>query len=77
MHRYERLFRPRSIAVIGGGAWCANVVDQCEKLGFQGDVYPVHPSKSQIRGLTAYPSLGALPDVPDAAFIGVNRVATV
>lgn len=77
MHRYERLFRPRTIAVIGGGAWCANVVEQCGKLGFKGDVYPVHPSKSEIRGVTAYPSLEALPDVPDAAFIGVNRVATV
>lgn len=77
MTRYERLFRPRSIAVIGGGAWCANVIEQCQKLGFQGAVYPVHPSKSEIRGVTAYPSLDALPEVPDAAFIGVNRVATI
>jgi acyl-CoA synthetase (NDP forming) len=77
MTRYERLFRPRSIAVIGGGAWCANVIEQCQKLGFQGEVYPVHPSKSEIRGVKAYPSLDALPEVPDAAFIGVNRVATI
>ena len=31
MSRLERLLRPKSIAVIGGGAFGANVVQQCLK----------------------------------------------
>ncbi|MFN3261506.1 MAG: acetate--CoA ligase family protein [Pikeienuella sp.] len=72
----SRLLRPRSVAVMGGG-WAANVVEQCLKMGFAGEVWPVHPSKAAVGGVRAYPSLAALPGAPDATFIGVNRHATV
>jgi len=68
--------RPKSIAVLGAG-WALNVIEQCRKMGFHGPVWPVHPTKDQIGGLPAYPSLADLPGVPDAVFIGVNRYATV
>ncbi len=71
-----RLLRPRSIAVLGSG-WAANVVEQCRKMGFAGDVWPVHPTRTEIGGATCYPSIAALPSVPDATFIGVNRHATL
>ena len=73
----DRLLRPRSIAVVGGGAWCKQVVLQCQKMGFQGDIWPVHPSAKVIEGLPVYRSIDALPDAPDATFIGVNREATI
>ncbi|MCV2870711.1 acetate--CoA ligase family protein [Defluviimonas sp. WL0050] len=72
----SRLLRPRTIAVMGS-VWAGNVIEQCRKMGFDGPVWPVHPSKSEIGGLKAYPSLSALPEAPDATFIGVNRHATV
>ncbi|MGB3314514.1 MAG: CoA-binding protein, partial [Albidovulum sp.] len=72
----SRLLRPRSIAVMGS-VWAGNVIEQCRKMGFQGPVWPVHPTKSEIGGLKAYPSLAALPEAPDAIFIGVNRHSTV
>lgn len=75
--RFERLLRPRSITVIGGGAWCEAVVEQNLKLGFTGDIWPVHPSRQTIAGVDACSSLDALPGVPDAAFVGVNRQATI
>ncbi|MEO1138730.1 MAG: acetate--CoA ligase family protein [Pseudomonadota bacterium] len=77
MHDLGRLFRPKSIAVIGGGAWCTSVVEQCLKMGFEGPVWPVHPSKPSIGGLAAYDALEKLPGVPDAVFIGVNRAVTI
>lgn len=47
-------------------------------MGFDGPVWPaVHPTKAEISGLKAYPSLADLPQAPDATFIGVNRHATV
>ncbi len=76
-HRLDRLFRPRTIAVVGGGAWCASVIEQCAKMGFAGSVWPVHPKRTEVAGTPAYPTLDDLPGVPDATFIGVNRHATV
>ena len=76
MSRLDRLLRPRHIAVLGAG-WALNVIDQCRKMGFEGDVWPVHPTKAEIGGLKAYASLADLPEAPDATFVGVNRFATL
>ncbi|MCQ0094016.1 acetate--CoA ligase family protein [Roseovarius sp. M141] len=73
----SRLFRPRSIAVIGGGVWCASVTEQCRRMGYDGAVWPVHPKRAEMGGLPTYASLGDLPGAPDATFIGVNRNATI
>ena len=73
----DRLLRPESIAVFGGGAWCENVLIQCKKIGFRGKIWPIHPKKQKIAGLRAYASIEDLPGVPDASFIGVNRQATI
>ncbi len=71
-----RLLRPRSIAVLGSG-WAENVIAQCHRMGFDGPIWPVHPKRDSVGGLTAYPSLADLPGAPDATFVGVNRHATV
>lgn len=76
MTRLDRLLRPRHIAVLGAG-WALNVIEQTAKMGFAGPVWPVHPTKAEIGGLRAYPSLADLPEPPDATFIGVNRFATI
>ncbi|CAN0267331.1 unnamed protein product, partial [Chrysoparadoxa australica] len=73
----SRLLRPRSIAVIGGGAWCANVIRECRKLGFDGPVWPVHPTRAEVGGVPAFARIEDLPEPPDAVYIGINRAATV
>lgn len=73
----HRLLRPRSIAVVGGGFWCANVIEQCRKIGFKGDLWSVHPTRNELSGVPAFPTVADLPDTPDASFIGVNREATI
>jgi acyl-CoA synthetase (NDP forming) len=77
MDGIERLLRPRSIAVIGGGTWCANVIEQCRKIGFAGDLWAVHPTKARIGGLTPVPRIEDLPQAPDSAFIGINRDSAI
>ena len=72
----SRLLRPKSIAVLGG-SWAQNVVEQCLKAGYSGDIWPVHPKKSEVAGLPCYPSLEQLPGAPDAAFVGINRDASI
>ena len=73
----SRLFRPKSIAVVGGGAWCQQVILQSDRMGYEGAIWPVHPKADKISGHTVYKSLEDLPAVPDAAFIGINRHATI
>ena len=76
-HDLNRLLRPKTIAVIGGGTWCENVITQTRKFGFDGPVWPVHPNKSTIATKPAFKSIESLPDAPDATFIGINSHATI
>lgn len=77
MRDLRRLFSARSMAVVGGGAWCEAVIRVARALGFQGAVYPVHPSGRDIAGIAAMPRIEDLPEPVDVAFIGINRNATV
>ena len=71
-----RMLRPRSIAVVGGQA-AERVAEQCDRLGFEGEIWPVHPRRSMVAGHRAVATADELPSAPDAAFIGVNRRATI
>lgn len=73
----SRLFNPSSLAVIGGGAWGQAVIQQAEAFGFAGQIWPIHPSRDQIAGHTAFRGVPDLPAAPDATFIGINRDATI
>lgn len=73
----NRLLRPKTIAVVGGGAWCRQVVLQCQKMGFEGAIWPMHPSANDVCGLPVFRHLADMPSAPDATFIGVNRDATI
>ena len=64
------------MAVFGGREAC-EVVRQCKRMGFAGDIWPVHPSRETVEGYRCYRDVSALPGIPDANFIGVNRHATV
>ncbi|GIT87406.1 acetate--CoA ligase family protein [Roseobacter sp. OBYS 0001] len=72
----SRLLRPRSIAVVGGGYWCQQVVRQSRAMGFTGDIWRVHPRSDVVEGITAVARVRDLPHVPDAVFLGINRHST-
>ena len=76
MRDLTRLLHPKSIAVFGG-KWADNVIRQCRRSGFTGDIWPVHPTRDDIGGLRCFRSVEDLPGSPDAAFVGVNRHATL
>ena len=46
-------------------------------MAFVGDIWPVHPSASEVEGYRCYRSVEQLPNSPDASFIGVNRHITI
>jgi len=74
-YRFDRLFAPRSIAVVGGSPHAHSlgraVLTNIRSGGFDGPIYLVNPNYQQIDGLTAAPSFEALAGVPDLAVIAV------
>jgi acyl-CoA synthetase (NDP forming) len=73
---FERLLKPRSIAIFGG-AQAQEVIRQSDRMGYKGEIWPVHPKKTEILGRTVYRSVEDLPGSPDAAYVGVNRHLTI
>jgi acyl-CoA synthetase (NDP forming) len=73
---FERLLNPRTIATFGG-ANAQEVIRQSDRMGFQGEIWPVHPKKNEILGRRVYRSVEDLPESPDAAYVGVNRYLTI
>src|SRR5262245_25081042 len=74
----ERILRPRSVAVVGASerpeAIGTRVVNNLRKMRFAGSLYPVNPRYEAIGDLKCYPSLSALPETVDAAFLAVPAV---
>ena len=73
---FERLLKPRSITVFGG-AQAQEVIRQSDRMGYTGEIWPVHPKKEEILGRRVYRSVADLPGSPDAAYVGVNRHLTI
>ena len=67
----KRLFQPKNVAVYGG-IWSDYVVEQCEKLGFPGKIWRIHPNRKGC-----FRSAKELPDIPDSVFLGINRNLTI
>jgi acyl-CoA synthetase (NDP forming) len=71
----DKILRPKSIAVVGVSerpeAIGTRVLNNLRKMGFSGPLYPVNPRYETIDGMKCYPSLSALPETVDAAFLAV------
>lgn len=76
----EQFFNPKSVAVIGasdkpgsiGSALILNLVQG----GYRGKIFPIHPNKTVIHDLIAYPSVTKINESPDLAIIA-TPIATV
>ena len=72
----SRTLNPRSVALFGASP-AQSVIEQCQKLGFTGQLWPVHPTRESIAGVKCFESIADLPSAPDVAFVAVNRNATI
>lgn len=72
----DRLFRPAAIAVIGAsassGGLANNFLRSLRETGYPGRVYAVHPTAASIEGWPAFPSVPALPEPVDYAYVAVG-----
>jgi acetyl-CoA synthetase len=67
----QRLIAPRSIVLIGAGAWTDAVAAGNAALGYEGTLWRVHPTRASTATTTYYRDVSELPAAPDAAFIAV------
>ncbi|MEM0021301.1 MAG: CoA-binding protein [Fervidicoccaceae archaeon] len=75
LSKIEKLFKPKTIAVVGasrnvakiGGTILKNILVN----GFSGKVYAVNPDATEIMGVPSYPSLLDIPDEVDHAVISI------
>jgi acetate---CoA ligase (ADP-forming) len=72
----RRLLSPRHVAFVGGKG-LAEAIRQCIASGFSGPIWPVHPKYDELGGRPCLSSLSALPEAPDASFIGIPARTTI
>jgi acetyl coenzyme A synthetase (ADP forming)-like protein len=69
------LLRPETIAVVGAssvpGKIGYTVLDNLIKCGYQGKIYPINPTATEILGLKVFPNIIEVPGKIDAAVITV------
>src|SRR5690625_3376439 len=74
------LLTPDSIAIVGASDHVDKIGGRplyyMRKHGYEGKIYPINPNREQIQGEQAWPSLSALPEVPDLAIIAVGGAHT-
>jgi acetyltransferase len=79
----DRMFRPRSVAVIGASdrphSVGAALMNNLTRGGFAGPVVPVNPHAAAVHGIMAYRDVASLPIVPDLAVIATppDTIASV
>ncbi|NUR98502.1 MAG: GNAT family N-acetyltransferase [Kribbellaceae bacterium] len=71
----QRLFSPRTVAVIGAGRRPGGIghelLRNIVRGGFTGTVYAVNPNADRVADLPSYPSISAVPSTVDLAVVAV------
>ncbi|MBT6277294.1 MAG: CoA-binding protein, partial [Chromatiales bacterium] len=71
----DKLFRPRSIAVLGASSSPTKIggrpVASLLRNGYEGDVYPINSRSDNIQGLQSYGSILDVPKDVDLAICAV------
>ncbi len=77
----QALFAPRSVAIIGQSNDATKTAGRplkyLRQAGYAGRVYPVNPRRESVLGERAWPSLAALPEAPDHAYVVAPTDAAV
>ncbi len=77
MSTLEKMFAPKSIAVVGAsrrpGTLGKMFLDAVVSFGYTGKIFPVNPKADEINGLTCYTDINSLPEIPDLAVILIAK----
>ena len=77
----QALFAPRSVAIVGQsddpGKTAGRPLKFLRQMGYAGRIYPINPRRARVLGEVAWPSVSALPEVPDHAYIVTPTQAAI
>jgi acyl-CoA synthetase (NDP forming) len=77
----QPLLAPRSVAIVGqsddAGKTAGRPLKFLRQMGYVGRIYPINPRHERVLGERAWPSLSALPEVPDHAYIVTPTEAAI
>ena len=71
LHNLGRLFRPSSIAVVGGSQ-AEGVIRANRRAGFSGSIWAVNPNRAVLAGEHCFASIEDLPYAPDAVLLALS-----
>ena len=75
VRQMNRIMKPEAVAVIGASAETGKIGNSVMKNlingGYQGAIYPIHPSATEILGKKAYKSVKDVPGVIDVAVFAI------
>ncbi|HEY6992509.1 MAG TPA: acetate--CoA ligase family protein [Xanthobacteraceae bacterium] len=75
------MFAPRSVAIVGQSDDASKTAGRplkfLRQMGYAGRVYPINPRRDTVLGERAWPTLAALPEPPDHAYIVTPTDAAV
>src|SRR5262250_2262799 len=75
------LLAPRSLAIVGqsndAGKTAGRPLKYLRQAGYAGRLYPINPARESVLGERAWPSLKALPEVPEHVYVVAPTDASV
>ena len=75
------LLAPRSLAIVGqsndAGKTAGRPLKYLRQAGYAGRLYPINPARDSVLGERAWPSLAALPEVPEHVYVVAPTDASV
>jgi len=80
LEHFRPLFFPKTVAVLGASTKDVTIANtfirRLREFGFDGDIYPIHPTAPEIEGIKAYPGLADAPSDVDYTYvaIGADRI---
>lgn len=74
-HILDKFFKPESIAIVGASSKENSIgrilIENLQKDGFPGRIYPINPEHGEILGIPAFPSVTDVPAGIDLAIVAV------
>ena len=74
-----RCLRRQTVAVLGAStkdvAIANTFIRRMKAFGYDGAIYPIHPTATEIEGLQTYPDLASTPEIVDYAYVAIGARA--
>ena len=75
VEQIKYILSPKSVAIVGASSdftkFTGRTLKYLLKHGYKGKIYPINPKYEEMVGLKCFPSVEALPECVDTAFIQI------